>query len=150
MASSVNLDVAERLDITCRRGDTFSLTLTLKDSSGTAITLATSGYEFLMDIKTDPQRSRSGISEREVIASSALSPSKSNAKRLTSDQQNKLSNGFEFKDITDSGTVNVTASADTMSNLPVGSFKYDIQQKVGDVVTTILRGSFTINEDISR
>jgi len=150
MASSVNLDVAERLDITCRRGDTFSLTLTLKDSSGTAITLATSGYEFLMDIKTDPQRSRSGISEREVIASSALSPSKSNAKRLTSDQQNKLSNGFEFKDITDSGTVNVTASADTMSNLPVGSFKYDIQQKVGDVVTTILRGSFKVNEDISR
>ena len=46
-----------------------------------------------------------------------------------------MSNGFEFKDITDSGTVNVTASADTMSNLPVGSFEYDIQQKVGDVVT---------------
>ena len=150
MASSVNLDVAERLDITCRRGDTFSLTLTLKDSSGTAITLATSGYEFLMDVKTTPQRTRSGVSEREVIASSILSPSKSNSKRLTSDQQNKLSNGFEFKDITDSGTVNVTASADTMSNLPVGSFEYDIQQKVGDVVTTILRGTFIVNEDISR
>ena len=149
MASSVNLDVAERLDITCRRGDTFSLTLTLKDSSGTAITLATSGYEFLMDVKTTPQRTRSGVSEREVIASSILSPSKSNSKRLTSDQQNKLSNGFEFKDITDSGTVNVTASADTMSNLPVGSFEYDIQQKVGDVVTTILRGTFTVNEDIT-
>tara|TARA_R100000231_G_scaffold63557_1_gene51566 strand:- start:134 stop:586 length:453 start_codon:yes stop_codon:yes gene_type:complete len=150
MASSVNLDVAERLDITCRRGDTFSLTLTLKDSSGTAITLATSNYEFLMDVKTVPQRSRSGASKREVVASSALSPSKSDAKQLTSEQQDKLSNGFEFKDITDSGTVNVSASADTMSNLPVGSFEYDIQQKVGDVVTTILRGSFTVNEDISR
>jgi hypothetical protein len=149
MASSVNLDVAERLDITCRRGDTFSLTLTLKDSSGTAITLATSNYEFLMDVKTVPQRSRSGVSKREVIASSVLSPSKSDAKQLTSEQQDKLSNGFEFKDITDSGTVNVSASADTMSNLPVGSFEYDIQQKVGDVVTTILRGSFTVNEDIS-
>tara|TARA_R100001509_G_scaffold124393_1_gene78028 strand:- start:871 stop:1323 length:453 start_codon:yes stop_codon:yes gene_type:complete len=149
MASSVNLDVAERLDITCRRGDTFSLTLTLNDSSGNAITLATSGYEFLMDVKTVRQRTRSGLSEREVIASSSLSPSTSNAKALTSDQKNRLSNGFEFKDITDSGTVNVTASADTMSNLPVGSFEYDIQQKVGDVVTTILRGSFTVNEDIS-
>ena len=150
MASSVNLDVAERLDITCRRGDTFSLTLTLKDSSGTAITLATSGYEFLMDVKTIAQRTRSGVSKREVVASSLLSSSKSDAKQLTSDQQSKLSNGFEFKDITDSGTVNVTASADTMSNLPVGSFEYDIQQKVGDVVTTILRGLFTVNEDISR
>ena len=33
MASSVNLDTAEELNITCRRGDTFSLSLLLKDSS---------------------------------------------------------------------------------------------------------------------
>jgi len=46
--------------------------------------------------------------------------------------------------------VTVTASADTMKELPVGSFTYDIQQKVSEVVTTILRGSFTVNEDISR
>ena len=150
MASNVNLDVAERLDITCRRGDTFSLTLTLKDSSGDVITLATSGYEFLMDVKTPVERTRSGVSKRQVIASSTLSPSKSDAKTLTSDQQAKLSNGFEFTDITDSGTVKVSASSDTMSNLPVGTFDYDIQQKVGDVVTTILKGSFTVNEDISR
>ncbi len=150
MASSVNLDVAERLDIICRRGDTFSLTLTLNDSSGTAITLATSGYDFLMDVKTSPQRTRSGVSEREVIASSNLSSSKANAKQLSEEQKTKLSTGFEFTDITDSGTVRVAASADTMSNLPVGIFSYDIQQQVGGVVTTILRGSFTVNEDISR
>tara|TARA_X000001388_G_C2224315_1_gene120545 strand:- start:204 stop:656 length:453 start_codon:yes stop_codon:yes gene_type:complete len=150
MASSVNLDVAERLDIICRRGDTFSLTLTLNDSSGTAITLATSGYDFLMDVKTPPQRTRSGVSEREVIASSNLSSSKANAKQLSEEQKTKLSTGFEFTDITDSGTVRVAASADTMSNLPVGIFSYDIQQQVGGVVTTILRGSFTVNEDISR
>ena len=34
MANKVNLDVSEVLDITCRQGDTFELTLTLKDSSG--------------------------------------------------------------------------------------------------------------------
>ena len=81
MASKVNLDVAERLDITCKRGDTFSLTLTLNDSSGTAIDLT--GYEFLMDVKTNPARTRSGISDREVVASSSLSSSTSNAKGLT-------------------------------------------------------------------
>ena len=48
MANKVNLDVSEKLDITCRRGDTFSLTVTLKDSSGTALTLSTSEYKFLM------------------------------------------------------------------------------------------------------
>jgi len=51
MANKVNLDISEPLDITCRRGDTFSLTLTLKDSSGTAIQLVTLGYEFIIDVK---------------------------------------------------------------------------------------------------
>ena len=50
MASKVNLDVSEKLDITCRQGDSFSLTLTLKDSSGTAHTLSTDNYSFLMQV----------------------------------------------------------------------------------------------------
>jgi len=138
MASSVNLDVAEQLDITCRRGDTFSLTLTLKDSSGTALQLSTLGYKFSMDVKTSAQRTRSGVFKREVIASSNLSTSQADAKQLSEEQKAKLS------------TVKVAASADTMANLPVGIFSYDIQQEVDGVVTTILRGSFTVNEDISR
>jgi len=35
----INFDTAKRLDITCRRGDSFSLELTLKDSSGIPINL---------------------------------------------------------------------------------------------------------------
>ncbi len=54
MAEKVNLDASEKLDVTCRRGDTFNLTITLKDSSGTAIQLETLGYEFLMDSKNKP------------------------------------------------------------------------------------------------
>lgn len=142
MANKVNLDVSEKLDITCRRGDTFSITLTLKDSSGNAIQLDTLGYEFLMDVKTNPSKTRTGIAQRQVIASSALSKSQSKV-------DDKLSNGFEFVDISDTGTVKVTASADVMSEFPVGVYVYDIQQKVGDEVTTILRGSFKVNEDIS-
>ena len=53
MASSVNLDTSDVLDITCRKGDTFSLTINLKDSSGTALTLSTSNYEFLMQVKSE-------------------------------------------------------------------------------------------------
>lgn len=142
MASKVNLDVSEKLDITCRRGDTFNLTLTLKDSSGEAIELETNNYEFLMDVKTNPAKSRVGVSNREVIASSALSSSQSKVSE-------KLSNGFEFVERSDNGTIKVTASADVMSDFPVGVYSYDIQQKVGDTVTTILRGSFKVNEDIS-
>ena len=37
--AKINFDIAKRLDITCRRGDSFSLELTLKDSSGIPINL---------------------------------------------------------------------------------------------------------------
>lgn len=142
MAEKVNLDVSEKLDITCRRGDTFSLTITLKDSSGTAIQLETLGHEFLMDVKTIPLKSRSGSAKREVVASSSLSKSESKTNPL-------LSNGFEFVDKSNNGTVRITASSETMSLFPVGTYVYDIQQKVADSVTTILRGSLKVNEDIS-
>ena len=45
MGQSVNLDVSEKLKITTRRGDNFSLTLTLKDNTGTVVDMS-SGYPF--------------------------------------------------------------------------------------------------------
>ena len=51
MAKKVNLDIAQTLNITCRRGDTFSLIITLKDSSGTGLTLTASKYQFVMQIR---------------------------------------------------------------------------------------------------
>ena len=47
--ASVNLDIAQRLDITCRKRDTFSLTLNFTDSSGTAINL--NSYDFKLDVR---------------------------------------------------------------------------------------------------
>jgi hypothetical protein len=49
MATSVNLDIAQRLDITCRKGDTFTLTLNITDSAGTAIALTP--YTFQMEVR---------------------------------------------------------------------------------------------------
>ena len=37
--AKINFDIAKKLDITCRRGDSFSLELTLKDSSDVPINL---------------------------------------------------------------------------------------------------------------
>tara|TARA_R100000234_G_scaffold116253_1_gene93094 strand:- start:871 stop:1314 length:444 start_codon:yes stop_codon:yes gene_type:complete len=145
--SKVNLDVAEKLDITCRRGDTFSLTLTLKDSSGTALQLSTLGYEFFMNVKSN-EKDKSG--ERFVIASSSTASQKSpTSSRLNEDQTRDLAGIFTFDDASDSGTVVLNASAASMASFPVGRFSYDIQQLVGGVRTTILRGSFKVNEDIT-
>jgi len=133
MASKVNLDVSEKLDITCRKGDTFSLSLTLKNSSGTALTLATSNYEFLMQV-----RGRQKVKgERKLIIGSST-------RGKTADE------GINFAFTTDdSGNVTITATDDIMRRVEPGRYVYDLQQIVSGVSTTILRGNFMVNDDIS-
>lgn len=47
--SKVSLDVAQRLDITCRKGDTFNLVINVSDSAGSPVNL--SSYTFNMEIR---------------------------------------------------------------------------------------------------
>lgn len=49
MATIINLDNSKRVDITCRKGDTFQLDLTFTDDAGTAIDV--SSYTWKMDVK---------------------------------------------------------------------------------------------------
>jgi hypothetical protein len=49
MASVVNLDTAKRLDIVCRRGDTFRLELEFIGTDGLAINI--SGYIWKLDVR---------------------------------------------------------------------------------------------------
>ncbi len=117
--------------------------LTFKTASGDLVQLDTLNYKFLMDVKSSPQNNTGrSSSDREIIASSDLSTGVSVVDPL-------LSNAFTFEDITDLGTVNLTANANAMSVMPLGVFTYDIQQQVGESITTILRGAFKVNEDIS-
>ena len=46
--AKVNFDTSKKLDITCRRGDSFSLELTLKDSSGNLLNLHNDSFNFLV------------------------------------------------------------------------------------------------------
>jgi hypothetical protein len=62
---------------------------------------------------------------------------------------------FETFVVDDSGNVTITATAATMREVPAGSYIYDIQQikpntTTGvDVHSTILKGNFRVNQDIS-
>jgi hypothetical protein len=49
MAAQINLDTAQRVDITCRKGDTFSLELTFKDPDGAELDLT--GYTWKIDVR---------------------------------------------------------------------------------------------------
>jgi hypothetical protein len=133
MASKVNLDVSDKLDITCRKGDTFNLKLLLKDSTGTVLTLTTSGYEFLMQV-----RGRQKVQgERKLVIGSV-------------NRGKAAEEGINFSFITDdSGNLTITASDSIMRQVSAGRYVYDLQQILDGVSTTILKGSFTVNDDIS-
>lgn len=116
--ASVNLDISSRLDITCRKNDTFSLDLDIKDASGNALDLTS--YTFKMEVRTSTDDEGSP-----VIASANVT--------ATED---------------DSGNLNLTITATNM-NVSAGTYVYDLQATLGDVVTTWLFGTFTVNEDVT-
>tara|TARA_R100001510_G_scaffold13780_1_gene10935 strand:+ start:5194 stop:5619 length:426 start_codon:yes stop_codon:yes gene_type:complete len=139
MASKVNLDIADRLDITCRQGDTFELSLTLKDSAGTALPLSTDSYSFLMQVRKSTSSTRQGSSrgDENLIIGSVESGVKGPV-------------NFEFKSIDDNGNVTIFVSASEMRKVSPGRYVYDLQQRTGDTQKTILEGSFKVNADISK
>lgn len=61
MATQINLDNSTRVDITCRKGDTFTLEFTFKDSDGLAIDLT--NYTWKMDVKETDTSSGDIIAE---------------------------------------------------------------------------------------
>jgi hypothetical protein len=147
MAKKVNLDVSEKLDITCRKGDTFSLTLTLKDSDGVALPLATDNYSFVMQVRDSATSAVSKGASGLILGTKGVG-----SKAVDAKGQER---SFETFVVDDSGNVTITATAATMREVPAGSYIYDIQQikpntTTGvDVHSTILKGNFRVNQDIS-
>ena len=153
MASSVNLDTSDILNITCRKGDTFSITLTLKNSSGTALTLSTSSYEFLMQVKSEKIIKRGRTTESSLILGTA-SAAKKNQGRAKNQVNVSGELNFEVPTVDDSGNVTIEASAETMSKVPSGNYSYDLQYILPsssglDTHRTVLRGTFTVNPDVT-
>ncbi len=160
MASKANLDVSEKLDITIRRGDSFELSINIKDNDGNNLPLLTNNYEFVIQIKTPsstgssrraPQfKQTSAIPQRSLIAASSLKESETQA--VPADKEADLPI-FSFENRDDSGNVTLRATAANTATLPVGSFVYDLQYKYlsngFETVTTILKGNFIVKEDIS-
>lgn len=126
MATSINLDIANRVDITTRRGDTFTLELTFNDEDGVAIDLS-SGYDWMMQVRESD------------TSSSTL---------LDGDSNDDLANDFGFTG-DNNGLLTITASASVMSAIEGGIYVYDLQSAQGAVVTTWMYGIFKINEDVS-
>jgi hypothetical protein len=147
--SKVNLDESSKMDITCKRGDTFSLTITLKDSAGTALPLATDNYRFIVQVRQQvDNRVRTASGKGGLVLGTQDIGDKA------VDRAGAESN-FEPVVVDDSGNATIEASAKVMRGVPSGKYVYDIQyikpNTTGGLDThkTVLYGNFTVNEDIS-
>ena len=152
MAKKANLDSAEKLDITVRRGDSFELLLNMKDNTGVAIPLESNDYRFFIQIQSViPARANTaGAQPRKVlIAGSTLDQTRS-TKSAASPAKQSI---FFFTERDDLGNIKLRANAVDTSNLPTGNYLYEIQYSYDDNgferVKTILRGNFIIREDIA-
>lgn len=148
MASSVNLDISQQLDITCRRGDTFILNLTFTDSNGDPIDLgvdddegSSRNYSFSMDVR----ESDTDDGANAVLSTDPTSVAAGLTRTLTVETQG---NGTE-------GEVQIKVEADVMAEVVGGSYVYDFQAEQLDnsgtvtKIETWLFGSFTVNEDVT-
>jgi|TARA_R100000084_G_C4577076_1_gene112001 hypothetical protein len=136
--SRVNFDVAQTLDIICVKGDTFSLDLTLKDSSGTAIDIT--NYVFYTQV----------FDGSKLLISTT--DSKDSGLQRVSDGNIVVTKNAD--QTTNTGKFNISITSAVMSNIPAGGYRYETQMSTtGDatgVDTTILKGSFVVNQDLAQ
>lgn len=143
MAKKVNLDIAQKLNITCRRGDTFRLSLTLKDADGEPLALATNSYQFVMQVRD----SAKSDGETGLILSTIY------GRPINADPNTGTIQAMgptETDNITNNGIVNIIIPDTVMRAVPSGRYVYDLQYVINDTThTTILEGAFVVNEDVS-
>lgn len=151
MANKISLDTADKLDIVCKRGDTFLLNLRLKDSDGVPIELVSLNYSFLMQVRepsfVDPLSSTGEVVKGKVILST---PDAKETKIIEEGFAPETNLSFEPIVVDNSGNITITASNTVMKQINPGRYVYDIQSVASGVYKTIIRGSFVVNDDITQ
>jgi hypothetical protein len=117
--AAINLDTAARLDITCRKGDTFVMELDFGQL------VNTTGW--LMHVR------ETDTSEDEILIPV------DDISFTVSDNDGGVTNA----------KLKITIPADTMAILNSGMYVYDLQNTRTSVVKTYLYGLFKVNEDVT-
>lgn len=133
MAKAVNLDISERVDITCRKGDSLSLITNITDSLGVAVNLT--GYTFKFEV-------RDSDSSNAVFSNGDATVHLSTSAASTDDQYCTAAGNS-------AGVLTIAAAATETITIPSGMYVYDIQATTGGTTQTWLHGIFKVNEDVS-
>lgn len=123
---TVNLDTASRLDIICRKGDTFNLTIDF----GTALDSAYSGDDFKLEVRDTDTSTGTAASDGLILSAEGAED-------------------FTVGSGDTAGKLTIEIEADTMQK-EGGEYVYDLQSSSPSTgVKTWLHGFFTIIEDIT-
>lgn len=125
--AKVNLDSSSRVDVICRKGDTFELTIDFGQAMSSYIE---NDGSFKMEVRTSDDNN-SGV----AVVSMEMEPLSQNS-----------------SGIADSLLV-IKKSASDMASVDAGTYVYDLQStknpNATPVIKTWMKGFFTVNEDIS-
>ena len=139
MSQTVNLDVAKRVDIICRKNDTFELVLTIKDNTGASSVAAVDGFK--MQVRTDDEDTGTPLMNGVLVENSGSGSTTSGTDGNIVITTNATAGTATFKCI-----------ADDM-DLASGLYVYDIQHLDYDATnpktTTLIYGTFKIVEDVT-
>jgi len=122
--ASINLDIASRLDITCRKNDSFKIELSITDEDGEAVDLS-SNYSFEIDVRKRANSSTTVLSFTEG--------------------DSNFTKGSD-------GTLTISKAASDM-NVKAGVYVYDLQatdsSESPSNVSTWFAGDFVVIEDVT-
>lgn len=139
MAQTINLDVAKRVDIICRKNDTFELVLTIKDDTGASSVADSDGFK--MQVRTDDEDDGTPLMN-------GLRVENSGAGSTTSGTPGNIV--ITLNSTTGTATFKCIASD---MDLNSGLYVYDIQHLDYDEsnpkTTTLIYGTFKIVEDVT-
>lgn len=124
--AKVNLDSSSRVDIVCRKGDTFELTVDFGQSMSSYI----DGGAFKMEVRpSDDNNSGNAVVSMDMAVLAQNSSGVASALLV------------------------ISKSASSMATVEAGTYVYDLQStknaNTTPVIKTWMSGFFTVNEDIS-
>ena len=130
MATELNLDTSEEINVITKRGDSLSFDITVKDTAGAAVDLTVYTFDFDV-VSGKPNKGRGNV---------VLSTSPGGKNRL-------LASVTGAGD----GTLTVSASREAMAEINPGTYKYDISanHSINSTTETFFFGPFTVTEDIT-
>lgn len=136
--ANVSVDISQTLNITCRKGDTFVLDLTITGSSGQASPMTGYGGALLVKDNDD-------VSILSFFTETVANRDIDDAYSSTSHGKIEMAYGGGSNNV-----VRFTASAALMAAITPGTYRYDFAVQYGsdNTITTYTKGSFIVNDDV--